>query len=107
MDNMYLVPANTKKSTLVFGFMRWIDVGILAIGVITTVILLLTFSNVDNTWATLLMCLPSIIAGLLILPIPNYHNTLVALQCIFRYYNERRNYVWRGWCIYDEFKSDK
>ncbi len=107
MDNTYLVPANTKKANLILGFMRWIDLFIIGIGIAGTVIFLLIIGSSDNTWLILLACLPAILAGLLILPIPNYHNTLVALQSIFRYYNERRNYIWRGWCIYNEFKDDK
>ena len=105
---MFLVPANTKKSTLVLGFMRWWpDVFILAFGLIFTIALLLAFSESDSTWITLVACIPLAISGILVLPIPNYHNTLVALQSIFRFYNERRNYIWRGWCIYDEFKNDE
>lgn len=107
MPEGYLIPANTKKSTLILGFMRIIDVIIASTGIVTTVLLLVIFENTDNTFVTLAVCLPAIICGLLILPIPNYHNTLVALQSILRYYNERRNYIWRGWCIYDEYKNDK
>lgn len=104
---MYLVPANTKKSTLIMGFMRPIDLIIAGVGLAITIATLLIVSSSDNTFVMLLACLPAIIAGLLILPIPNYHNTLVAIQSILRYYRERRNYIWRGWCIYDEFKDDK
>ena len=104
---MYLVPANTKKSTLIMGFMRPIDLIIAGVGLAITIATLLIVSSSDNTLVMLLACLPAIIAGLLILPIPNYHNTLVAIQSILRYYRERRNYEWRGWCIYDEFKDDK
>ena len=105
--NEYLIPANTKKSTLILGFMRIVDVIIASTGIVITILLLVIFENSDSTLATLIICLPAIIGGLLIMPIPNYHNTLVALQSIFRYYNERRNYIWRGWCIYDEFKDEK
>ena len=103
---MFLVPANTKKSMLIMGFMRPIDLIIGIVGLVSTILILLILGD-TNTWSTLLACLPAIVAGLLILPIPNYHNTLVALQSIFRYYNERRNYIWRGWCIYDEFKDSQ
>lgn len=104
---MYLVPANTKKSTLIMGFMRPIDLIIAGSGLAITIATLLIVSSSDNTFVMLLACLPAIIAGLLILPIPNYHNTLVAIQSILRFYRERRKYIWRGWCIYDEFKDDK
>lgn len=103
---MYLVPANTKKSTLIMGFMRPIDLIIAGVGLAITIATLLIVSNSDNTLVMFLACLPAIIAGLLILPIPNYHNTRVAIQSILRYYRERRNYVWKGWCIYDEFKDN-
>ena len=107
MEEGHLIPANTKKSTLIFGFMRIVDAVIIGTGVAITVILLVFIDNPNNTLITLAACLPAIICGLLVLPIPNYHNTLVAMQSIIRYYNERRNYIWRGWCIYDEFKDDK
>ena len=105
--NEYLVPANTKKSTLILGFLRPIDAFILGIGVAVTIGLLLLFGNSNSTWLLLLCCLPAVLCGLLVIPIPNYHNTLVGIQSILRYYRERRFYVWRGWCIYNEFKDDK
>lgn len=104
--NGFLVPANTKKSTLIFGFMRGIDAIIISVGIVVSVIGLLLVGS-DNIWLLLLVCLPAIIAGVLILPIPNYHNTLVGIQSILSFYNERRNYIWRGWCVYDEYKDDK
>ena len=104
--NEYLIPANTKKSLLIFNLLRPIDLIILGIGVAISVILLLVVGN-DNIWILLLACLPMIISLILILPIPNYHNTLVGIQSILNFYNERRNYVWKGWCACDEFKDDK
>lgn len=101
-----LVPANTKKSILIFGMLRPIDAIILGVGISISVILLLIFSNA-GTLITILSCIPMLVSLILVLPIPNYHNTLVALQSIIRYYNERRNYIWRGWCVYDEFKDNK
>ena len=103
----YLIPANTKKSTLIMGFLRGIDAIIFGIGIVVTVILLLTLSNLNNNLLLLLACLPAVVTGILVVPIPNYHNVLVAIQSILRYYQERRSYVWRGWCIYDEYKDDK
>ena len=103
---MYMIPANTKKATLIFGFMRPIDLIIILVGIVTSVLLLLILEDNNNTFITLAACMPMILCGLLILPIPNYHNTLVAIQSILRYYQERRNYIWKGWCIYDEFKDN-
>jgi len=104
--NGYLVPANTKKSLLIFNMLRPIDAIILGIGIAISVILLIIIGS-DNTWILLLACLPMIISLLLVLPIPNYHNTLVGIQSILKFYNGRRNYIWRGWCLQNEFKDSK
>lgn len=104
--NGALVPANAKKSLLIFGMLRPIDAIILGTGISISVILLIIFSN-GGTIITLISCIPMLLSLALVLPIPNYHNTLVALQSIFRFYNERRRYIWKGWCIYDEFKQGK
>jgi len=104
--NSYLVPANTKKSLLIFNMLRPIDAIILGAGVLVSVGLLLALGDAGTLWL-ILACIPMIICLILVLPIPNYHNTLVALQSIFRYYNERRNYIWKGWCVYNEFKDSK
>ena len=104
--NGYLVPANTKKSMLWFGILRPIDAGILSIGIIISVGLLF-FLNDAGTLPMILACIPMVVGLILVLPIPNYHNTLVALQSIIRFYNERRNYIWKGWCVYNEFKDNK
>ena len=101
-----MVPANTKKSMLIFSMLRPIDAIILGTGIGISVILLLIFSNA-GTLITLVSCIPMAISLILVMPIPNYHNTLVALQSIYRFYNERRNYIWKGWCVYDEFKDNK
>ena len=104
--NVTMVPANTKKSMLIFSMLRPIDAIILGTGIGISVILLLIFSNA-GTLITLVSCIPMAISLILVMPIPNYHNTLVALQSIYRFYNERRNYIWKGWCIYDEYKNNK
>lgn len=100
----YLVPANTKKSLLIMGMFRPIDTIILGTGIGISVIGLLIFNNA-STLIMIVCCIPMLISLILIMPIPNYHNTLVALQSILRFYNERRRYIWKGWCIYDEFNN--
>ena len=105
-ENGYLVPANTKKSMLILGMLRPLDLGILVTGIVISVIMLLIF-NTDGTLLMIIACIPMVIGLILVLPIPNYHNTLVALQSIIKFYNERRNYIWKGWCVYNEFKDNK
>lgn len=104
--NGALVPANTKKAMLIMGMLRPIDAIILGTGIAISVVLLLIFNDA-GTLLTIISCIPMLICLILVMPIPNYHNTLVALQSILRFYQERRNYIWKGWCIYDEYKHDK
>lgn len=101
-----LVPANAKKSLLIMGMFRPIDLMILSVGIVITVVLLMILDDA-STLVLVLVCIPMLIALGLVLPIPNYHNTLVALQSIMKFYSERRNYIWKGWCIYNEFKDKK
>ena len=103
-----LVPANTKKSMLIFGMFRLVpDLLIAGVGIIITVFLLLVFGNDASIWSLIACSLPMIIGVLLVLPIPNYHNTLCAIQSILEFYNGRRKYIWKGWCPLDEYKENK
>lgn len=105
--NGSLVPANTKKSLLVFGMFRPLpDLLILGIGIVLTVMLLLIFGDA-NTWILLISCIPMLIGLILVLPIPNYHNTLCAIQSILEFYNGRKKFIWKGWCLKDEYKDNK
>lgn len=105
-QNGYLIPANTKKSMLIMGILRPIDLGILLIGIAVSIVLLIALDDFGTLWM-LIACIPMVIGLVLVLPIPHYHNTLVALQSVIRFYNEQRNYRWKGWCVYNEFKDSK
>ena len=98
--NGYLVPANAKRGTLIFNMFRPIDLIMFGVGAGLSLLLLMIVQS-DSTVLVLLSCLPVGITGLLVVPIPNYHNVLCALQSVLRFYKERRNYIWKGWCFYD------
>lgn len=105
--NQYLVPANTKKSMLILGALRpFPDLVIALSGFAVSIGTLLAMGN-TKTWQMLIACIPMIVCVILVLPIPYYHNTLVGIQSILRFYRERRNFIWKGWCIRDEFKETK
>ena len=96
--NGSLIPANTKKATLILGMFRlYPDVVIAASGTIGTIIILVI----------LIALMPMLICVLLVFPIPNYHNTLCAIQSILDFYQGRRKYIWRGWCLVHEYESKK
>ena len=103
--NGYLVPANAKRGTLIFNIFRPFDLIMFATGVVVS-LLVLAIVHSDNTIAILLSCLPAGITGLLVVPIPNYHNVLCVIQCIIQFYTGGRNYQWRGWCFYEKFAVD-
>jgi len=102
--NGYLIPANAKKGTLIFNIFRPFDLILFLTGVGITLILLAILPS-ENIIAVIIALLPGCTAGLLIFPIPNYHNVLCALISIYKFYTERRRYVWKGWCFYEQFKD--
>ena len=107
MNTGSLVPANTKRSTLILGMFRLVpDVVIATSGTAVTVFMLAVFSN-SGTLALLMCLIPMLICVVLVLPIPNYHNTLCAIQSILGFYQGRRKYIWRGWCVLNESNQNK
>ena len=97
-QGVYLVPANSKKAKLIFGFLLPIDLTIFIVGTVISFILLMTFP-VDQLWAVIVTLLPIVTAGLLVFPMPNYHNVRILIKeiyCFFMIF--RRKYIWRGWC---------
>ena len=104
--NGYLIPANAKKGTLIFNVFRPVDLGIFASGVGVT-LLLLAILPTTSLVATIIAIMPALICGMLVFPVPNYHNILCALTSIYKFYTERRNYVWKGWCFYEQFKDEQ
>ena len=94
----YLIPANSKKSQLIFNTFRPIDLAILVIGFCTSVILLLLDDNMAVK-AMFLKLAPVLVCGFLVVPIPFYHNVLTFLIEMYRYFTRPTRYLWRGWCV--------
>ena len=102
-----LVPANTKRSTLILGMFRPVpDLVILITGTVITVFMLAIFANAGMAML-IVSVVPMLIGVALVLPIPNYHNTLCAIQSMLNFYNGRKNYIWRGWCTRYGFEHRK
>lgn len=104
--NGYLIPANSKKGTLIFNLFRPIDLWILCTGIAVSFVLLSIFNNGANLLLNAISILPGCICGLLVFPVPNYHNVLCAIISIYNFYTERRKYVWKGWCFYERFGEE-
>ena len=105
--NGYLVPANAKKGTLIFNIFKPFDLIMFGTGAFVSLLLLVMVDSNDSI-LVLISCLPVAVTGLLVVPIPNYHNVLCAIQSIYRFFRERLkgNYKWRGWCFYEKFGKD-
>ena len=96
--NNYLIPANSKKSLLIFGVFNKLDLIMFGIGIAVTLILLLALP-VDKLVFAVIALAPALITGFLVLPIPNYHNMLTIIKEAFSFFTQRRNFVWKGWCF--------
>ena len=105
-EDSYLVPANAKRGTLIFNLFRPIDLIIFGSGVGITLLLLMIFSG-EGTITLIMSIIPAGVTGLLVLPVPNYHNVLCAIQSIIAFYSNSREYQWKGWCFYEQFINDK
>ena len=104
--NGFLVPANAKRGTLILNIFRPFDLILFGSGVFISFMFLM-FIGSNNTLAIILACLPGAITGLLVVPIPNYHNVLIAIQSIISFFSERRQYYWKGWCFYEQFSEQQ
>lgn len=104
--NGYLIPANTKKGTLIFNIFRPFDLWLFGGGIVVTLLVLAIVPS-TNMIAVTIALMPAFICGLLVFPVPNYHNVLCALCSIYSFYTERRRYVWKGWCFYEQFKDNE
>lgn len=100
LNNGYLIPANSKKGQLILSLFRPVDLIIFGVGVIISFILLMIIS-VSDLLRVVIVLSPAAIATLLVAPIPNYHNVLVFLTSLIGFFNNRRNYIWKGWCVTD------
>ena len=96
MDYNYLVPANSKKQGLIFGFLKSIDLIILVVGITLTFLLFIIF-RANSLVTALIVIIPVFVAGILVFPIPNYHNVRIFIHEMYKFYFvNRRKYIWRG-----------
>ena len=98
MNDTYLIPANTKRSMLIFGIFRRIDLIIFATGGALT--FLLIFINSPTTLMDVFIdLLPFLIAGAMIVPIPNQMNLWSFTVNVYSFLTNQRDYKWKGWCM--------
>ena len=95
--NNYLIPANTKRGSLILGLFRPIDLIIFGTGIFITLILLL-ITPLGSTMVTIMVLSPAIITGFLVMPVRYYHNMLTIIIELYQFITTRQTYKWKGWC---------
>lgn len=103
----YLIPANSKKSRLIFGLFRWIDLGVLGTGILISLLMLFIVEG-DTLVKMFIKFFPILLSIFLVFPIPYYHNVMEFIKDMIKYYSSPRRYYWRGWCArYDIGDEEK
>lgn len=105
-NGRYLIPANSKKSLLIFGIFNKFDITMFGIGVATTLIMMLVFPVSSILWAIVAIA-PAAITGFLVFPVPNYHNVMTVIIESWQFITTRQRFIWKGWCITSEKEDDK
>lgn len=97
----YLIPANTKKSQLIFGLFNKFDMILFGSGIGASILLLMILPIEELKFA-IISLIPGLITGFLVFPIPNYHNVLTVIKnvIVFKFTNQK--YMWKGWCVTSE-----
>ena len=98
MNYTYLIPANTKKSMLIFGVFNTTDMIIFGVGLGISMLLMM-FMPVEKFAIAIMAISPALITGLLVFPIPNYHNVRIVIKNAWIFYTTRQKYIWKGWCF--------
>lgn len=98
MNNSYLIPANSKKSALIFGLFTGSDLVIASVGIGLSLLLMMILPT-GTFWIAILSILPGFIAAFLVFPIPNYHNVRTVIRNAWEFYTTRQKYIWKGWCF--------
>lgn len=99
MDN-YLIPANTKKSMLIFGLFTKFDLILFGIGVGLT-LLMLVLLPIEQIVFAVIALIPAAVCAFLVMPVPNYYNMRTLLTSAIGFFMNQRKFKWKGWCFTD------
>lgn len=106
MNNNYLIPANSKKSLMIFGMFNTFDLILFGTGIGITLLLLMILP-IGEFVVAIIAIAPALITGLLVFPVPNYHNVLTVLIDLWEFFTTRQKFIWRGWCVKDESEKNQ
>ena len=91
MNGMYLIPANSKKSKLIFGLFTKSDLILFSIGLAIT-LFCMAIVPLDNFWIIVMVLAPALVTGFLVVPVPNYHNVRTFIKSFVEFFTTRQNY---------------
>ena len=106
MKNNYLIPANSKKSMMIFGMFYPFDLILFGSGILATMIMVMVLP-IANMVAAVIALMPAAVTGFLVFPVPHYHNVLTVIISTWKFLTTRQKFIWKGWCVTDEYKEDK
>ena len=106
MNNNYLIPANSKKSMMIFGLFYKFDLILFGCGIATTMLMLMILPIADLKVA-ILAIMPATVTGFLVFPVPYYHNVLTVIISTWNFFTKEQKFVWKGWCVTNESKEEK
>lgn len=98
MNGQFLIPANAKKSMLIFGLFNTMDLIIFGSGIGLSLLFLILLPVEQLTFAMIALA-PALITGFLVFPIPNYHNSLRFFISLYTFLTTRQKFIWKGWCV--------
>lgn len=96
--NNYLIPANSKKSMLLFGLFTKLDLCLFLAGVGVTLLLLIILP-VEQIVFAVIAIIPALTAGFLVMPVPNYYNMRTLITSAVEFFMNQRKFKWKGWCV--------
>ena len=105
-DDLYLIPANSKKGQLIFNVFRSIDLTIFITGITLSIIIFIIIED-NSLLSTIIKIIPISLGSFLVIPIANYHNVLEFLKDAWLFIMNRRVYKWKGWCVRNEYGEEK
>jgi len=105
-NNMYIIPANSKKGQLIFSMFRPIDLVVFGTGLGISLIFFLAIND-NSLFFTIIKLLPISVCSFLVVPVPYYHNVMEFLKDIYLFLAGRRVYLWKGWCVRSEYGEEK
>jgi len=105
-QDIYLIPANSKKGLLIMGLFHPQDLIIFGSGVGATILMVILFGP-ESLLGIIIVLLPALVTALLVTPIPHYHNTLTVILSIIDFYSKREKFKWKGWDFYEEINDTK